>query len=376
VPALSRGVQPLRRQERLYWLLWSHCPGIGALRLAELNGCFGGLAQAWQAPSAQLLALPGFGPATVAAVEAFRRRWGPEPLLAFAEAVAAGRGVLLPGDGRWPGAMARLEREPLALHWRGRGSLWPLLARGQAIAVVGTRRPSPHGLVMARRIGATLALAGWPVVSGLAEGIDAAAHRGALAAGGATVAVLGTPLDRVYPRHHAPLQAEIAARGLLVSEQPAGAVVRAGQFASRNRLQVALAHAVVVVECPEQSGALHSARLALRLQRPVWAVPGDAGRLSALGSNRLLTTGATALVCPEDLLAALPPAPLPPASAAPPAQLAAGQQALLAAVGAGASLEDLARRLGASQQQLAPQLLDLELAGLLRAEPGLVWRPA
>ncbi|MEB3265208.1 MAG: DNA-processing protein DprA [Cyanobacteriota bacterium] len=367
-----------RREQRLWWLLWSRCPGVAGGRLRTLEQCFPRLEMAWRAPVEQLQQLPGFGPATVAAIDRYRQRWGVAPLAAVVAAWQGGRRVLLPGDGRWPQALAQLQRPPVALAWEGRGSLWPLLAQGRAVAVVGTRRPSPHGLLMARRIGESLARAGWPVVSGLAEGIDAAAHRGCLAAGGATVAVLGTPLERVYPRHHGPLQRQIARRGLLVSEQPPGAVVQAGQFAARNRLQVALACAVVVVECPLSSGALHSARLAEQLQLPLWVVPADAARLSALGSNQLLARGAAALLQPSDLAAALPqPPPLTPRPcAAVEAAVDPAQRALLQAVGSGAHLSELAQCLRQPPERLASLLLELELAGLLRAEPGLFWRPA
>jgi DNA processing protein len=163
---------------------------------------------------------------------------------------------------------------------------------------------------MAEALGRALAEAGWPVVSGLAEGIDAACHQGCLGAGGRPVAVLGTPLERVYPRHHGPLQRQVAEQGLLISEHPRGAQVRAGHFASRNRLQVALSKAVVVVECPEHSGALHSARLAWRQQLPLWVVPADAARDSARGSNRLLGESASVLLEPADLVAQLGPGPL------------------------------------------------------------------
>jgi hypothetical protein len=148
------------------------------------------------------------------------------------------------------------------------------------------------------------------VVSGLAEGIDGAVHQGCLEGGGAPVAVLGTPLERVYPRHHQSLQAQVAEAGLLISEQPPGTLVRPGHFACRNRLQVGLAQAVVVVECPEQSGALHSASLAWDQGLPLWAVPADAGKLSAAGSNRLLACGASVLLDPADLVRQLGQGPL------------------------------------------------------------------
>jgi DNA processing protein len=286
--------------------------------------------------------------------------------------------VLLPADPAFPSGLLALERPPLRLHWQGCGGLWPLLRRRQAIAVVGTRRPSLHGLGMAEAIGAALAQAGWPVVSGLAEGIDGAVHRGCLARGGKPVAVLGTPLERVYPRHHRELQNEVAAEGLLVSELPAGTAVQAGHFAVRNRLQVGLAQAVVVVECPLRSGALHSAALAMKQELPLWVVPADAGKASAAGSNRLLAQDATVLLEPADLIRQLGPGPLAPADPPAPSGVAGLQAAdpgLLTAIGHGASLEQLCLVLEQPAASLAPRLLALELQGLVRAEPGLCWRP-
>ena len=295
--------------------------------------------------------------------------------------------MLLPGDASWPTAMKHLDRPPLALYWKGRGSLWASLQRPQAVAVVGTRRASDHGLFMARQLGAVLAEAGWPVVSGLAEGIDGAVHRGCLEAGGVPVGVLGTPLQRVYPRHHVSLQAQVGAKGLLISELPAGCRVTAGHFASRNRLLVALAAALVVVECPERSGALLSAELAWKHELPIWVVPADAAKTSAIGSNRLLVQGATPLLTPVDLIASLGEGPLKSTSRALPSSpvtssrplassttMASNHQALLGALGSGSSLEQLSLDLGWSSQDITGALLELELAGLVLAQPGLRWR--
>ncbi len=419
---------PWDARQRLWWLLWSLCPGIGVKRLRRLVLLPGGLEAAWRLPVDLLADQLGWPRSLGPAVDQFRGRWGSDPLPLLAGVAQVGRRVLLPGDRRWPEAMDSLDRPPPALYWRGRGSLWAPLASRLAVAVVGTRRPSNHGLLMASRIGAALAAAGWPVVSGLAEGIDGAAHEGCLAGGGAPVGVLGTPLDRTYPRHHRALQQQVARQGLLLSEWPVGAPVRPGHFASRNRLQVALAKALVLVECPLASGALHSADLAWAQGLPLWVVPADAARLSAQGSNRLLARGATPLLTPSDLIDQLGLGPLagrpwsgvatavgetavgetavgekgsasrardagsqalrPPAPAA---AMAAGRarqgspdacrfdsagRRLLAAVGAGASLEQISQALGQPAEQLVPVLLDLELAGLLRAEPGLRWRPA
>ena len=376
-----RAVPPWDRQRRLWWLLWSRCPGLGWQRLRALEVSCGGLAAAWRASAAELGAVPGLGEALVAEVERFRRRWGDRPLEIFAPRCRFGRGVLVPGDLGWPRGLGELQRPPLQLCWQGRGSLWPHLGHRRSVAVVGTRRPSLHGLSMAKAIGAALAEAGWPVVSGLAEGIDGAAHQGCLAAGGAPVGVLGTPLGRACPLHHALLQSQVARQGLLVSELADGAAVRPGSFAARNRLLVAMAAAVVVVECPVVSGALHSAELAWQLELPLWVVPADAGRASAMGSNRLLARGATPLLLPADLIGQLGPGPLarPGPGPAPPGDGAAAEdmaaEGLLAAVGGGASLEQLSLALDRPMAELMPRLLELELAGRLRAEAGLCWRP-
>lgn len=380
LPAIGRSEPPWSEQRRLWWLLWSRCPGVGWVRLRNLEIRFGDLETAWSASSADLLGLPGWTPGLIGKRERFRAHWGPDPLPRFRRQAGVGRRVLLPGDRRWPRGIAALDRPPLALHWQGRGSLWALLQRRLAVAVVGTRRPSPHGQVMARRLGAALARAGWPVVSGLAEGIDGAAHEGCLSGGGAPVAVLGTPLGRVYPSHHAVLQSRVGRQGLLISELPAGTRVRPGHFALRNRLQVALASAVVVVECPEGSGALHSAAWAWNEELPLWVVPADAGKRSAAGSNRLLTRGATPLLDPADLIHHLGPGPLRRGPAGgEPSLSAAGltplQQGLMAAVGGGASLELLSHALRRPPAALMAPLLDLECSGRLVAEPGLWWRP-
>ncbi len=195
--------------------------------------------------------------------------------------------------------------------------------------------------------------------------------------GGRPVAVLGTPLERSYPRHHQGLQQQVGQAGLLITEQPPGASVRPGHFAARNRLVVILAAAVVLVECPERSGALQAARMAWQQQLPLWVVPGDAARFSSRGSNRLLAEGATVLLDPADLIRQLGPGPLVAHETPSPAVGAAaahGDAALLAALAGGASLEQLCLDLQSSASSLAPRLLALELAGRIRSEPGLQWR--
>lgn len=376
----------LPEAERLWWLLWSQAPGIGWRRLQVLQRRFQSLEAAWADPGEVEQILRGEGRMGQRALDALRRysrSLGCQPVCHPVTQAQRQRWrqrrVLVHRDAALPESLQQLERPPLLLHWQGRGSLWAHLRNRQAVAVVGTRRPSRHGEAMAYALGRALAEAGWPVVSGLAEGIDAAAHRGCLEAGGRPVGILGTPLERVYPRHHGELQAQVGHHGLLISESAPGTVVGAGHFAARNRLQVALASAVVLVECPPVSGALHSAELAWQQEIPLWVVPGDAARVSAAGSNRWLGQGASALLDPDDLVRQLGPGPLragrkaAAASANEPLRLR--EAALLAALGTGCSLEQLCRRLGAQPQRVSERLLQLELAGEVEAQPGLWWRP-
>jgi len=307
---------------------------------------------------AQVLSLPD---PLLDKVERYRRLHGSSPQLKIPS------NVLTPLDQIWPQGLNKLDRPPLVLHQQGRADVLAWLGQRRAVAVVGTRAASDHGLRMAEHLGSVLAGAGWPVASGLAEGIDAAAHRGCLAADGVPVAVLGTSLDRVYPRHHQALQEEVARNGLLLSERQPGESVQPGHFAARNRLLVSLSCALVVVECPDRSGALISARLAAEQQCPVWVVPGDAGRWSSRGSNRLLQNAAAPLLSPKELVEHLGPGPCHKANATAPA--------LVKALGAGASIEQLQQTLKLPVGRLASDLLELELAGQVVCESGFLWKP-
>lgn len=179
----------------------------------------------------------------------------------------------------------------------------------QAVAMVGSRAASRYGLEQARRLAGDLARLGLVVVSGLARGIDAAAHRGALDAGGRTVAILPSGLDAITPSGHRDLAAEIAARGTLLSEWESGEPRGKGVFVQRNRLIAALARATVVVEAAERSGALTTAAFARRLGRRVLAVPGDIDRETARGCHALIRAGAELCECAADVLAAPGDAP-------------------------------------------------------------------
>lgn len=328
------------------------------------------LADLWSWPLLRLKLELGWPDSLMTQVESYRLRKGAAPTFAVPE------NALLPMDEDWPNSLITLERPPLALHWSGRRVCWPLLSSRQAVAVVGTRRPSDHGRRMAYAIGQCLANAGWPVVSGLAEGIDAAAHKGCLEAGGIPIGVLGTPLDRIYPPEHETLQVQVGSSGLLFTEWPCGARVQRSSFVLRNRLLVTVSCALVVVECPVASGALLSAQIAKSQECPVWVVPGDALRWSCQGSNGLLPQGSTPLLKPELLSDALGPGPF---AAQRPVQSDATASAekldvpLLRFINEGFTFEQLSAAMSCSSTQLAHELLQLELDGIIEPRPGLRW---
>jgi len=185
-------------------------------------------------------------------------------------------------------------------------TLWSLgevaTLRDPIVAIVGTRRATSYGLRTSHAIAAGLARAGACVVSGMALGIDGAAHRGALEANGCTVAVLGTGVDVPYPRAHLSIYREILAKGLILSEMPPGARSHRGSFPNRNRIIAALARLVIIVEAPHKSGALHTAKFALEMDREIGIVPGPIDSPQSAGSNLLLRDGAHPITSVDDAI--------------------------------------------------------------------------
>ncbi len=196
--------------------------------------------------------------------------------------------LLVAGEDGYPGLLAEIFDPPLILY--ARGNLEALQA--PSLAVVGTRRPTPYGLQMAEGLASDLARRGIAIISGLARGIDAAAHRGCLEAGGRNIAVLGNGIDVVYPREHRQLTERILKRGLLLSEFPPGTSPAPQNFPIRNRIISGLALGVLIVEASEYSGSLITARLAMEQNREVFALPGNITTAQSFGPNFLLKQGA------------------------------------------------------------------------------------
>ncbi|MEW6723719.1 MAG: DNA-processing protein DprA [Bacillota bacterium] len=286
--------------ERELLLLFSGCEGLGARCLAKLMNVCGGLAAIAQHPELWAKA-PGIGPRRHQLLtEAFRRRLGAE---IEEQCQETGIRALTQVDDDYPQRLHDLYDPPPAIFVRGS---MEALRRPVAAAVIGTRRPTPYGVTVARQLGRELSGAGATVVSGLARGIDGAAHLGAVEGGGPTVAVLGAGLDRLYPAEHYSLtEAILAHGGALLSEQPPGRPPLRGNFPARNRLIAALSAIVVVVEAGRRSGALITVGEALELGREVWAVPGPINRPESEGTNRLIADGARPLLNVEEPLAEL-----------------------------------------------------------------------
>jgi DNA processing protein len=277
-------------------------PGIGPGRLSTLIRVFGSAERALGASAAQLSSVPGIGPELVKRLLLAAQPEGRErvnrafDLLERVEAVA-----LTPDDLEYPIDFRRVVDPPYLLFAAGDLSL----LRGPGVGIVGTRNPSQYGTATASSIAKALAAEGYVVVSGMAAGIDAAAHAAALAVDGSTVGVLGHGIERIYPSENRDLFRDAVKHGLLLSEFPPGEGPKAGNFPRRNRLIAALSLAVVVVEMAMKSGAQHTVNAALDLGREVFAVPGPIGAASSEGTNQLLKDGARVMTSPQDLLEVL-----------------------------------------------------------------------
>lgn len=354
------------REELAGWLHLA-LPGVGQQGARKLLAEFGLPAQVLAQSRASLeRVVPG---AVVTALLEPPEEFAPqvERTAAWLDAAAdAPRDVITLADARYPHALLQLADPPLVLYVTGElRTPWP-----DALAIVGSRNPTAQGLSNAREFAATFARVGLTVVSGLALGVDGAAHEGALegAASGAvaTVAVVGTGLDRVYPKQHHDLAHRIAARGLIVSEYPIGTPPLAQNFPKRNRVIAALAHGTVVIEAALQSGSLITAREAAEQGKEVFAIPGSIHSPQSRGCHALIKQGAKLVETAQDVLEELPQlASRKPAAVAPRNPAArAGDDDVLEALGfEPASLDALMARTGIAASTLQARLLELELEG-------------
>jgi DNA processing protein len=360
------------------WLALQRVAGLGAVgarRLVERYGspdaALAAGVPAWRAAGLSEALCQGLAEPDWAGVD--------QDLAWLEQPAAAPRGVVTCRDPRYPPLLAQIAQAPLLLFTVGDTELLRL----PQLAIVGARSASAQGSENAQAFATELARRGFSITSGLALGIDAAAHRGALAADGFTIAVCGNGLDRVYPSRNRELAHAIAARGLLVSEFPVGVAPLPEHFPRRNRIISGLALGTLVVEAARESGSLITARLAAEQGREVFAIPGSIHNPLARGCHSLIREGAKLVETVDDILAELAPQ-LPAARAA----MAHGtkpageeeapadpdQARVLQALGFETlALDHLVARLGLPVERVSAALLGLELAGQVAAGPGDVF---
>ena len=280
--------------EEPYWIALSLVPGVGPVGFARLLGRFGTARAAWAAGASLLEELPRVPPDAATGLARLQREGAGAVAERVREATGRAGGVVITAlDPRYPPALAAADPRPPVLYVAGD------LASMDApcVAIVGTRRATGYGRACAAEIADELARAGVTVVSGLAIGIDGQAHVAAVTAGGRSVAILPSPLDRVYPPRHRDLAARLVATGgALVSELAPAMAHGKPDFARRNRIIAGLARAVVVVEAPDRSGALLTAAAAVEYGREVFAVPGPIDSIASRGCNRLIADHQASIV--------------------------------------------------------------------------------
>ncbi|WP_418318365.1 DNA-processing protein DprA [Piscinibacter sakaiensis] len=354
------------------WLRLLATPGLGRSSLRRLLAAFGSpdavfdaepaaLRQFIDAAQAAALAKPPDG------FDALLERTG--RWLASGSAQSP-RALLSLADPEYPSPLLQTADPPLLLYLQGRADL---LAT-PSLAIVGSRRPTPQGIDNAREIGAELGRHGLTIVSGLALGIDGAAHLGALDGGAGSIAVVGTGLDIVYPTRHRALAGRLAVEGLLVSEFPLGTPPLSANFPQRNRIIAGISRGTLVVEAAVRSGSLITARLAAEAGREVFAIPGSIRSPQASGCHALIKQGAKLVESAQDVLDELA-FPSPPRAADAAVAEQAPEGPLIEALGHDpVTLDALLARTGLGIEALSAALLELELAGKVARLPGQLFQ--
>ena len=290
-------------QEKIYWLAWSKIRGLGPVYVKRIEQYFGSLEQAWFANNYEYIKIDGIGKKTLNSIIAEKSNIDPAQL--FIKHQQKNPHFLTQVDPLYPQLLLEIPSPPAVLYYSGEINLAQTRSDNHLIGIVGTRNPTEHGKRWTYNISKVLAQSGFTIVSGLAGGIDTIAHQGCLDGGGKTIAVLGNGLDRVYPRQNKQLMQEIADKGLILTEYEYGSMPDKGNFPARNRIVAGLCRAVLVMEAPEKSGALITARYANEFNRDVYSLPNTPDNLQARGCLRLIHNGAEMIITAEELLTSL-----------------------------------------------------------------------
>ena len=353
------------------WLRLTLTPGVGGETQRNLLAAFGLPEAIFAAGMGALRGVVGSAPAERLLHSTSELETAVETALAWA--AEPGNRIVTLADAEYPQALLRSADPPVLLYVKGRVEL----LNNPALAVVGSRNATPQGVANAEAFATALAAAGLTIVSGMALGIDTAAHRGALAAGAraaSTIAVIGTGADRIYPARNRELARQIADQGTIVSEFPLETPALAGNFPRRNRIIAGLAQGCLVVEAAARSGSLITARLAAEAGREVFAIPGSIHSPLAKGCHQLIKQGAKLVESAQDVLEQLNWQAVAAPAARPVAEGAAAVpevDRVLAALGFDpCSIDSLVERSGLTADALLAMLLQLELDGQVASLPG------
>jgi DNA processing protein len=352
--------------DKRYWVGFNLVRGVGAVRLQALIEHFGDAASAWQGDVAELRSA-GLSSKVAERLTELRSTLDLDKL--YERILAQGIQIVTWQDERYPARLKEIEQPPPVLYVRGE-----LLPEDDfAVAVVGTRKITPYGRQVTEELATFLASNGITIISGLARGVDALAHSSALRAGGRTLAVLGSGVDRIYPTENRALAAQIIERGAIMSDYPVGTSPEATNFPPRNRIISGLSLAVVVIEAGDTSGALITAEFAAEQGRVVFAVPGSVLAPQSKGTNKLIRDGAQPLLTPQDLLQALNLTRVSAQKSARrllPADEVESQ--LLAALGSEPMhVDDLRNQTGLPVEKVSAALVMMELKGMVRQVGGM-----
>lgn len=286
--------------ERAYWLAWSQMPGVGSVICKRIAEHFPTMAAAWAASGRELQQVEGIGNQNLSKILQERQKIDPREL--YASHLQDNPDFWTPADPNYPKLLWEIPDPPAVLYYRGNVTQWN---ERYTVAIVGTRQYTPYGKRWTEKISAALAQAGFVVVSGMADGIDGVAHGACLGVGGATLAVLGTGVDRIYPHKHTQLYRDIIKNGLVLSEYPKGTEPSRAQFPQRNRIIAGLCRFVLVMEAGQPSGALITAYRANDYGRDVMALPNSLDVAQARGCLNLIAKGAQPILGVDELLAAV-----------------------------------------------------------------------
>ncbi len=364
------------QEERAYWLAWSQISGVGSISLKRIYQHFGSLKAAWAAPINDFNRVEGLNAKAIAGIERERGSLNPEQLLQ--KHLVDNPQFWTPEAAAYPCLLQEIPSPPALLYYQGQVELKENQGITPLIGIVGTRNPTDYGKRWTRQITQALVRHGFGIVSGMAAGIDTEAHRSCLAAGGRTIAVLGTGVDKAYPYSNRQLYQQIIERGLIVSEYAAQTKPERGNFPARNRIIAGLCRAVLIMEAPSRSGALITARFANDFNRDVYVLPGSLDNPQAIGCLELLNRGAQVILSPEQLLEMLgtmPQLDRPQVKTEKIPELTGKLQAIYQAIDyQPRSLDAIVHYSGLDTGQTLASLSQLELLGLVAQLPGMQYR--